>query len=126
MVCDSNILIYAAEPEDVVCLPYVERPDAMIASITRIEVLGFPRFGTLSPEQQSRLQTLVTSTVEVALDDDIIQRAVALRQQQKMSLADAIIAATALEYEVPLVTRNTDDFKHIDGLDLRNPFAAAP
>ena len=39
-----------------------------------------------------------------------------------MSLADAIIAATALEYGVPLVTRNVDDFKHIPGLDLRNPF----
>lgn len=43
-----------------------------------------------------------------------------------MSLADAIIAATALVYEVPLVTRNKDDFKHIDGLDLRNPFPVAP
>lgn len=52
MVCDSNILIYAAEPDDVLCLPFVERPDAMIASITRIEVLGFPRFGTLSPNSR--------------------------------------------------------------------------
>jgi hypothetical protein len=24
MVCDSNILIYAAEPGDTLCLPYVE------------------------------------------------------------------------------------------------------
>ena len=126
MVCDSNILIYAAEPGDTLCLPYVERPDAMIASVTRVEVLGFPRFGTLSDEQQSRLRTLVASTVELSLDDEVILRAITLRQEKKMSLADAIIAATALEYDVPLVTRNTDDFKHIDGLDVRNPFATAP
>ena len=33
-----------------------------------------------------------------------------------MSLADAIIAATALEYSVALVTRNVSDFQHIPGL----------
>jgi len=27
---------------------------------------------------------------------------------------------------IPLVTRNEDDFKHIPGLDLRNPFATTP
>ena len=123
MVCDSNILIYAAEPGDTVCRPYVERAEAMIASVTRIEVLGFPRFGLLSADQQERLQTIVASTVELALDEEVIRRAIPLRQQKKMSLADAIIAATALEYGVPLVTRNVDDFKHIPGLDLRNPFA---
>ena len=123
MVCDSNILIYAAEPGDTVCRPYVERAEAMIASVTRIEVLGFPRFGLLSADQQERLQTIVASTVELALDEEVIRRAIPLRQQKKMSLADSIIAATALEYGVPLVTRNVDDFKHIPGLDLRNPFA---
>jgi hypothetical protein len=27
---------------------------------------------------------------------------------------------------IPLVIRNEDDFKHIPGLDLRNPFATTP
>ena len=40
-----------------------------------------------------------------------------------MGTADAIIAATALEYGLPLVTRNADDFKHIAALELMNPFA---
>jgi len=40
-----------------------------------------------------------------------------------MKLGDAVIAATALEYGVPLVTRNVDDFKHIPGLQIINPFA---
>ena len=123
MICDSNILIYAAEPEDTCCLPYVERAEAMIATVTRIEVLGFPRFHLLSADQQARLRTLVTSTIEAPLDEDVVIRAIALRQDKKMSLADAIFAATALADGVPLVTRNVDDYKHIAGLDLRNPFA---
>ena len=82
MVCDSNILIHAAEPGDTVCLPYVERAEAMIASVTRIEVLGFPRFDLLSAEQQARLKTIVATTVELALDEAVIQRAIPLRQQK--------------------------------------------
>jgi len=96
MLCDSNILIYAAEPGDILCLPYAQSTDAMIASVTRIEVLGFPRFGQLSAEHQKRLHTIVTSTIELPLDSEVIQQAIPLRQQKKMSLADAIIAATAL------------------------------
>lgn len=43
-----------------------------------------------------------------------------------MKLGDAIIAAIAVAYNILLVTRNEDDFKHIPGLDSRNPFAIAP
>ena len=83
MICDGNILIYAAETGDTLCTPYVQRADAMIASVTRIEVLGFPGFAALSPERQSELQTLVHTTTELALDDEIIRRAINLRQQKR-------------------------------------------
>ncbi len=43
-----------------------------------------------------------------------------------LTVADANTGATALEYRVPLVTRNADDFKHIPGLQLINPFATLP
>jgi hypothetical protein len=39
-----------------------------------------------------------------------------------MKLGDAIIAATALEYGVPVVTRNATDFSQIPGLEVINPF----
>ena len=42
-----------------------------------------------------------------------------------MGLADAIIAATALVHDLPLVTRNEEDFKHVTGLRVVNPFASA-
>ncbi len=61
---------------------------------------------------------------ELPLDDDIATRAIALRQQKSMKLGDAVIAATALEYAVPLITRNEADFKHISGLILINPHTA--
>jgi predicted nucleic acid-binding protein len=54
------------------------------------------------------------------------QPAIALRQQRKMSLADSILAATALENDLELVSRNVDDFKWIAGLRLVNPFDFRP
>ena len=89
-------------------------------------MLGFPGFAALPPKKQVELRALVENTTELPLDEQVIERAVTLRQQKRMKLGDAIIAATALEYVLPLVTRNTDDFKHIAGLELRNPFATTP
>jgi predicted nucleic acid-binding protein len=44
------------------------------------------------------------------LSEAIVQRTIALRQQHRIRLPDALIAATALVLGEPLVTRNTQDF----------------
>ena len=43
-----------------------------------------------------------------------------------MSLADSILAGTALENGWELVSRNVADFKWIEGLRLVNPFDFRP
>jgi len=55
------------------------------------------------------------------LAEDIVERAIKLRQAKNMSLGDAIIAASALEHDYALWTANEEDFAHIDGLRLHNP-----
>ena len=39
-----------------------------------------------------------------------------------MTLGDALIAGTAISYNLTLITRNVQDFQWIDGLSLLNPF----
>lgn len=121
MLCDSNIIIYGAEPNATYLDTYLQHPNACIASITRIEVLGFPGFAWLDSKRQQRLQELLESLIELPLNDVIIQQAILLRQQRKMSLGDAIIAATAIVFNLPLITRNYSDFKHIAKLVIINP-----
>lgn len=62
----------------------------------------------------------------LSLTDAIAQQAVTLRQQRRMGLGDAIIAATALVYNLTLVTHNTEDFRQIAGLELLDPLTNNP
>ena len=122
MILDSNIVIYAAEPSDLRCAQFIERENAAIASVTRIEVLGFPGYYGLAIDRKRRLHEIVAGLLEIKLDDVITERAIGLRRQKRLRPADAIIAATAIVNNLELVTRNIADFKHIAGLCVINPF----
>jgi predicted nucleic acid-binding protein len=117
MLLDSNILIYGATAAYAVVDQILSRTDLAVASITRIETLGFHR---LSAIEQSSLEAAFAEMLVIPLGDDIVERAIALRRKRRMALADAIIAATALHHELTLVTRNTLDFQQIDELKLLN------
>jgi len=56
------------------------------------------------------------------LIDEIVNKAILIRQKQKIKLPDAIIASTALVNGMILVTRNTKDFKNIPDLETVNPY----
>ena len=88
------------------------------ASASLIEALGYPDI--LAAEEQ-RIKELFDTMIEIPLNASIIQAAVRLRQLKRMSLGDAIVAATALENDCVLWTANIEDFAHIDGLRLYNP-----
>lgn len=119
MLIDSNILIYGADGGEPQLDAILDRTDLAIASITRIETLGFHR---LTETERSWLGAAIGRMRVLPLSEAVEERAISLRQQRKMGLADAIIAATALVHRQALVTRNVDDFKHILELELINPF----
>lgn len=58
------------------------------------------------------------------LDQPVLDHAVSLRQRRRMSLGDSLVAATALVHGLTLVTRNTADFRAIEGLLLHDPLAS--
>lgn len=122
MVLDTNILIYATKPGGERLRAWLDDPRAIVSIVSRIEALGYRG---ISAEEEAALQGALQSLPESGLTEAVATRAIALRQARKMGLADAIIAATALAHDLPLVTRNVYDFKHIDGLRLINPFAAS-
>lgn len=122
MLLDSNILIYASKANslDNPAVIATQQKAAALSDISRIEVLGYHG---LKGNEKLDLEQMTKHMEILPVTRPITDLAIELRQQKSMSLGDAIIAATALEYELPLLTRNTGDFKWIDGLVLVNPFA---
>ena len=120
---DSNIVIYATQPangwlrSDILSQPFA------VSQATRIEVLGWHK---LTSQDKTDLEIFLTAGVVLSISDAIADRAIALRQARNFSLGDALIAATALEHDLELATRNADDFKHVSGLKWSNPFDQAP
>ncbi len=118
MLLDSNILIYSLLPEYTALRQWCFHQQVCVSSITQLDVLGYHQ---LNETDKSDLSHLFELTIIYPIDGVIINRAISLRQQKKMSVGDAIIAATALEYTQTLVTRNKKDFEWINGLKVIDP-----
>jgi predicted nucleic acid-binding protein len=83
-----------------------------ISVMTRIESLSY-----LTPKIEIFRSFVGYSTV-FDLTEDIILRTISLRRSRRIKIPDAIIAATALEYDLTLITHNTSDFQGIPNLKL--------
>jgi toxin FitB len=102
MVLDTNILIYSTKPGGERLRPWLDDPGAVVSIASRIEALGYPH---ITPEERRALEAALQLLPEIQLTEAVATGAIALRQQRRMSLADAIIAATALAHALPLVTQ---------------------
>jgi predicted nucleic acid-binding protein len=89
-----------------------------ISVISQIEVLRYND----TPENEAVLNDFIASSVIHSLSPAIVRRTIELCKRSKIKLPDAIIAATALTEKYILVTRNTDDFKHLTDIELLNPW----
>ena len=119
---DTNILIYyfnGSLSEDVKKnISEMLEHNFSISVISKMEFLGFNKFTTQERVQADRFLSFAKI---IPLEDSIVDRVIQMKQNQKIKLPDAIIAATAISKKLHLVTRNVKDFKDID-IKLNNPF----
>ena len=118
MLLDSNIFIYAVLAEHRSLREWCFQQQVWASEITRLEVLGYHRLSEL--DQRDLTQLFALANIH-PVSSQVVSQAIQLRQQRKMSLGDAVIAATALEYRQTLATRNVKDFDWIEGLQTIDP-----
>lgn len=70
---------------------------------------------------ERRIRTYLDRLDEVPVGREIAERAGRIRRTAGLLLPDALIAATALEEKLTLLTRNVADFRRVRGLRVRSP-----
>ncbi len=91
----------------------------VICSITEIELLCWKN---ITAKDARVLSDFISDSFLIELEQPIKLKAAEVRKNYKIKLPDAIIAATALVYNLTLLSRNTADFKDINNLRIINPW----
>lgn len=88
-----------------------------VSVINKIEILGF---ADITENEELKFRELINAAIVLDLNEEIVNSTIELRKHHKIKLPDAIIAATVLENNLTLITRNIKDFRKIDGLEVIN------
>ncbi len=121
---DTNILIYffdglltENQKNNVIAL---FNRSFTISVISKIEFLGFKEYFDVLKYQKAK--EFIDIARVYPLSDHLIDRIIEIKQQKNLKLGDAIIAATAIENNLTLITRNVKDFVKVENLKIINPF----
>ena len=120
MLVDTDVLIWHLRGLPKATQRLDEMPKLTISAITYLELLQGMRSKAETVAVQKSLE--LRHTERLAITPAITERAVALMETLALSsglqLGDALIAATALEHNLPLLTANTKHFAVIEGLKI--------
>jgi tRNA(fMet)-specific endonuclease VapC len=126
ILCDTDILIefYKNTPHILQELRHIGQTNLAISAITQAELY----FGAFNKAELKKIQRHLASIYRFPLDIAISNKFLSLIEtyalSHKLSLPDAIIAATAIVHDLPLYTLNLKDFQFITGITLYQPISA--
>jgi predicted nucleic acid-binding protein len=122
---DTNIVIYALQKgfsataeEKITSLLKDNQP--VVSAITEIELLCWK---TATETDLLSIKGFISTSIIIELEREVKLKTVEIRKATKIKLPDAIIAASALAYDLTLLTRNIKDFQYVENLKLLNPWA---
>lgn len=125
ILCDTNILIefYKGNQQVVDVLRGISIPNLAISIVTTGELY----YGAKDRRELHKIKSHLSQIQQIPLDADISALAVTLLEEyvlsHKLSVPDALIAATAIRQGLPLYTLNIKDFHYIPNLQLHQPLS---
>ena len=112
-LADTNMLIMLVEGNDRVAELF-DGCQIFTSFVSELELLS--ESGLLT-KQIKKLEHLLNDCTVIDINLAIKSKTIAIRRKHKIKLPDAIIAATAIILDLPLITADKG-FKKIDGLTL--------
>ena len=110
---DTNIILYFLGGDDTL-VPLIEEKNLIISIISEIEVLSYE---ALTGEELVQTKRFLDHCSSIGITSDIKEKAISIRRRYKMKLPDAIIAATSVSLDVPMITAD-NDFKKVKNSNL--------
>ena len=111
-LADTNAVIYLLSGNN--CMkPYLQKTLA-VSVISFMELLSFPG---ITGDEEKLIRQFLSMRKIIQIDKDVMEKTIQLRRGYKIKLPDAIIAATALIHEIPLISADTG-FCKIENLQI--------
>jgi len=125
IVVDTNVVsyIFKRDTRGTLYTPHLKGRLAIIAAQTFAELEAWPLKNRWGAPRHEALRAYLSSYTFAEVDKTICLQWAKVQANAKLigrpiTEADAWIAATALAYDVPLVTHNPSDFYNVPGLTV--------
>lgn len=113
ILIDTNIALYLLNGSEALA-NMLQGKDVYISFITELELIGYKN---ITESEEKRIAELIDDCSIIALNNSIKHRYKEIRRNYSLKLADAIIAATSLTFDIPLITADKQ-FQKIEELNL--------
>lgn len=110
---DSNIVLYLFSGDSTI-VSLLDNKDLYVSFITELEVLGYPE---ITDDEKVQIEAFFSECQVININKAIKKDVIFLRRKYNMKLPDCIIAASAKNLRIPLITADKD-FNKIDEINL--------
>ena len=100
IVADTNIVVYLLDGNTRIA-ELLEGKEVYLSFITELELFGKR---TLTNAEKKKILSFLDQCIIIDINASLKQTIIEVRERYKLKLPDAIIAATAIEYNLPLFT----------------------
>ena len=90
-------------------------------SVSTMTVFELLQLAGLSRTEEDKIKIFLAACNQLTITSTIAERAASLaRTHYRIGAMDLLIAATALEHHLALITKNLKDFRRLPGLTVRD------
>lgn len=108
ILVDTNIILHLINgSEDLVT--FLEGKDVFISFITELELLGYKG---ISAKQETQIVELLDDCSIISMNKLIREKYIFIKRNYNVKLPDAIIIATAMAFDMPIISADKD-FKRV-------------
>ncbi len=103
LLIDTNIIIYFLSGDSTLT-SLLDGKHTYVSIITKLELLSYPELGK---SEEQKIQHFLNACTVIELSPAIQQETILLRRKHRLKIPDSVIAASAIVFDIPLLTSDT-------------------